>query len=174
MARFKRGAFTHGVPVQRTWDVQPLCHARSSPTRRRSPSSPAAGRSCGSAHAVSLLQPQSAGGHPALFAPASRPVHSGNLVSWLAAANHVNAAPSPTSRLCASFSFHGNRRQFCQIEYLPVYVPSEEEVQNPNLYATNVRKVRWPNKAGTGRTQLHRRAQVASQLTSTVDRLGAR
>lgn len=29
----------------------------------------------------------------------------------------------------------------CEIEYLPVYVPSEEEIADPNLYAKNVREV---------------------------------
>lgn len=28
-----------------------------------------------------------------------------------------------------------------EVEYLPVYVPSEEEKQNPKLYAKNVQKV---------------------------------
>lgn len=29
----------------------------------------------------------------------------------------------------------------CEIEFLPVYVPSKEEEQNPKMYANNVRKV---------------------------------
>lgn len=29
----------------------------------------------------------------------------------------------------------------CELEFLPVYVPSEEEKQNPKLYAQNVRDV---------------------------------
>lgn len=29
----------------------------------------------------------------------------------------------------------------CEIEFLPVYVPSEEEKRNPKLYAQNVRRL---------------------------------
>jgi lysophosphatidylcholine acyltransferase/lyso-PAF acetyltransferase len=29
----------------------------------------------------------------------------------------------------------------CELEYLPVYTPSEEEKMNPQLFANNVRQV---------------------------------